>query len=449
MASPANSTTSVDYLVPIQTELVEYMLVVIFIVGIFSNLANIFVFLQKDLRVNACSWYFIAVSVGHLIFFYFGCLTRIVTAWTSFDLTRTSIVFCKLRAFFLAFSLLISRHFLCMISIDRWMITSSHVWLRQLSSLKMARLMIISGTIIWFGFSLCMPVWYRIEGNRGCVGASDTAFPLFYAVYNLATILGPLVIMIFFNIFILFNTRQLTRSTVVVHSGTRTASIQGVKYRRKDLQLIRLCLIQGGVYILLTSLYAYTGTYSFFTQTMIKTHERMIIDAFISTVGINLMYSYMAVSQFIRSCTCIDDVWLFLDYILSVHVGFEKLPKRVHHGLAASLSVPLLIRHQLTHFAVFFALCCCSFAIENRQKRSLFRTDYCAVHITFSRSSCPFWRRKPSPQRKYPEETMSSFKKNHAFDVIIDIRGLRRYECEYLFITIQSRPRKTRHEWVI
>lgn len=411
MASLVNSTTNVDYLVPIQIDMAEYMLLAIFIIGIFSNLANIFIFLQKDLRVNACSWYFIAVSVGHLIFFYFGCLTRIITAWTSFDLTRTSIVFCKMRAFFLAFSLLISRHFLGMISIDRWMVTSSRVWLRRLSSLKMARVMIIGGTFTWFGFSLCMPIWYQIEGNRGCVGASNTAFPLFYAVYNLATILGPLSIMIFFNILILYNTQHLARSTVVVHSGTRAASIQGVKYRRKDLQLIRLCLIQGVVYILLTSLYAYTGTYSFFTQTMIKTRERTIIDGFISTVGINLMYSYMAVSRFTRSARWIDDVWLFLDYILSIHVGFEELPKRVHHGLPAGLSIRLLIRHLLTHFPVFFALCCRSFQIDECQKKIIFYIDYCVVDVTFSRSPCPSWRCKPSPQRKYPEEKMSNFKK--------------------------------------
>ena len=297
MASTTNSSTSADYLLPIENEMIQYMLVAIFIIGNFSNIANIFVFLQKDLRMNACSWYFIAVSIGHLIFFYFGCLTRFITVWTTFDLTRTSMVFCKLRAYFLAAGLLTSRYFLCLISIDRWMISSNHTWLRKLSSLKVAKWMIIGGAIVWFAFSLCMPIWYRVEGDRGCVGASDTAFPLFYAVYNLVTILGPLFIMIVFDALILFNIRQLPRSRVVVHSRAPTTTRPALKHRRKDLQLIKLCLIQGAVYVLLTSLYAYTGTYSFVTRHMIKTQERTIIDGFISTVGINLMYLYMAVNQ--------------------------------------------------------------------------------------------------------------------------------------------------------
>jgi hypothetical protein len=44
--------------------------------------------------------------------------------------------------------------------------------------------MVTGGTSLWFIFSLCMPIWYRIEGSGGCVAASDSAFPLFYAVYN-------------------------------------------------------------------------------------------------------------------------------------------------------------------------------------------------------------------------------------------------------------------------
>ena len=238
-------------------------------------------------------------SVGHLIFFYFGCLPRVITTATGYDLSRTSVFFCKLRAYFLAFGLLISRHFLCLISIDRWMVTSSQAWLRQLSSLKIARWMIIIGTLIWFLFSLCMPIWYQIEGSRGCVGASSTGFPLFYTIYNLVTILGPLIIMIIFNISILINVRALHRGRVSVHSDSvSTVVARGTQSHRKDHQLIKLSLVQGIVYIFLTSLYAYNGTYSFVTQSAIKTHERTVIDGFVTVIGVNLMYLYMAVSRF-------------------------------------------------------------------------------------------------------------------------------------------------------
>lgn len=304
MASNITTTTTtgtaVDYLVPLQNQMVIYMLSITFVLGNFSNYANIFVFLQKGLRSNACSWYFITVSIGHLIFLYFGALPRVVTTVTGFDLTRTSIVFCKIRAYFLAFGLLISRYFLCLISIDRWMVTSTHVWLRSMSSLKVAKWMTMTGIVLWMIFSICMPVWYQIEGSRGCVGASNTAFPLFYAIYNLATILGPLAIMIFFNALILFNVRQLRRGRVSIQTDSTIVVARGPQSHRRDHQLIKLSLVQGIVYVFLTSLYAYDGTYTFITQSIVKTRERVIIDRFITLVGINLMYLYMAVRKICR-----------------------------------------------------------------------------------------------------------------------------------------------------
>ncbi|UJR14211.1 hypothetical protein I4U23_001204 [Adineta vaga] len=302
MSSASNTTvmtTVVDYLVPLQNQISQYMLTAIFILGNFSNIANILVFLQKNLRTNACSWYFITVSVGHLIFLYFGCLTRVITSWSGFDLTRSSIYFCKIRSYFLACGLLISRHFLCMICIDRWMVTSSHTWIRRQSSVKSARWMIIGGAGLWFSFSICMLVWYRIEGSRGCVGASDTAFPTFYAIYNLVTILGPLFIMILFSLLVLINVRQVQQRRVATVTETTVITKKGLHYQRKDIQLIKLSLIQGIVYVLFTSIYAYSGTYSFFSQTMIKTRERTIIDGFISTIGVNISYLYMAATFFL------------------------------------------------------------------------------------------------------------------------------------------------------
>lgn len=297
--SSNTTVTSVDYLIPLQNEIYQYILTAIFILGVFSNTINIVVFLQKNLRSNACSWYFMTVSMGHLIFLFFGCLPRIITAWTNFDLTRTSIIFCKVRAYFLACGLLISRHFLCMICIDRWMVTSRSAWLRRQSSLKKARWMIILGTGFWFSFSICLPIWYQIEGSRGCVGASNTVFPLFYAIYNLVTIFGPLFIMILFSLLVLINVRQVNRRQISMGIDRSISINNGIHFQRKDIQLIKLSVIQGFVYILFTALYAYNGTYAFLTQSVVKSRERVIIDGFITTIGVNISYLYMAVSYFI------------------------------------------------------------------------------------------------------------------------------------------------------
>ena len=284
-------TTTQSSLTVIQNLITQYTFTIIFILGNFSNLANILVFLQKSLRTTACSWYFILVSLGHLVFLYFGCLTRIITAWTNQDLTRISIIYCRIRIYFLTISLLTARYFLCFISIDRWMITSRKNSIRQLSSLKIARWFIIIGTSFCMIFSINFPIWYRIEGSKGCIGAPDTFYPLFYTIYNLVITLGPFFLMILFSLLVLYNLRQVNRRQVTCGTQTNT----GQQFRRKDIQFIKLSLIQVLLYILFNTFYAYNATYAFITQSTTKTTERAAIDSFLSTIGLNISYLYMAV----------------------------------------------------------------------------------------------------------------------------------------------------------
>ena len=63
------------------------------------------------------------------------------------------------------------------------------------------------------------------------------------------------------------------------------------------MQLIKLSLIQGIVYVLFAALYAYNGTYTYITQSVVKSRERVIIDGFITTIDIFL---YTVVSKTFR-----------------------------------------------------------------------------------------------------------------------------------------------------
>ena len=253
-------------------------------------------FLQKSLRSNACSWYFALVSFGHLIFLYFGCLTRIITAWSGYDLNGTSIIYCRIRIYFLTISLLMARYFLCFISIDRWMVSSTKNSIRELSSLKIARWFIIFGLSFCIIFSMKFPIWYRIERIRGCVGASDTYYPLFYIIYNLIITFGPFIIMILFSLLVLNNIRKFRRRQIAAKTQINNTILPISKqFQRKDLQFIKLFLIQVIVYILLNTFYTYNITYAFLTQSNIKTPEQFALEEFLSTIGLIISYLYMAV----------------------------------------------------------------------------------------------------------------------------------------------------------
>lgn len=103
--------------------------------------------------------------------------------------------------------------------------------------------MIIIGASFWLIFSLCIPIWYQIERSRGCIGATNTVFPLFYAIYNLVTILGPFLIMILFSVLFLITIRQVIHRQILTATGTRIGITHGVRYQRKDIPLIKLSII--------------------------------------------------------------------------------------------------------------------------------------------------------------------------------------------------------------
>ena len=303
-STPSSNATANPF-ASIQNLLTQYTFVIIFIVGNFTNLANILVFLQKSLRSNACSWYFVLVSLGHLVFLYSGLLTRIISIWSGFDLTRTSIIYCRIRIYFLVISLLMARYFLCLISIDRWMITSRKVFIRGLSSLKIARWLMIFGVGFCVVFGVHFPIWYRIEGTRGCVGASNTFYPLFYTIYNLVITIGPFFVMVLFSLLVLKNLRQgqhqQVASTVLTQGAISSVNPTG-RYHRKDIQFIKLSLMQTLIYILCNTFYGYNATYAFITQSTVKSPERAALDSFLSTIGLIISYSYTAVSRGSSDC---------------------------------------------------------------------------------------------------------------------------------------------------
>ena len=321
-------TTSGNRFATIQTLLTQYTFIIIFIVGNFSNLANILVFLQKTLRSNACSWYFALISLGHLLFLYFGLFTRLMSTWLGFDLTRTSIIYCQIRIYFLTLSLLMARYFLCLISIDRWMITSRQNAIRQLSSLKIARWFMLVGVGFCMIFSSHFPIWYRIEGNRGCVGASNTFYPLFFMIYNLVITIGPFFVMILFSALVLKNLREGRHRQVASTFNTQatiTSMNPARQSRRRDVQFIKLSLMQTLIYIVCNTFYAYNATYAFITQSIVKSAERAALDSFLSTIGLIISYSYTAVSHswidYIQ-----EDEFASLDYLLFVHGSVKYIP---------------------------------------------------------------------------------------------------------------------------
>lgn len=74
----------------------RYTLPFILIFGNATNLANVYLFSRGNLRVYACSWYFICLSIAHLLLLDTVCVSRIIMAWINDDYATYSLAYCKI-----------------------------------------------------------------------------------------------------------------------------------------------------------------------------------------------------------------------------------------------------------------------------------------------------------------------------------------------------------------
>lgn len=194
----SNSSLVVELSI-IRSRIAAYYLPPIFLFGMIGNVLNILVFSRERLRMNVVSWYFICLSISQILFLLYNCLYRMITAgWNDgYDLAATIIALCKFRAYGFILYLALSRHFLCLISIDRWMKISHRVSIRQMSSLRYARWIILISVSFWMIFSLHGPIGYGITSN-GCTSMVGGSYQLLYTIHTIFIGVVPFSIMISF-----------------------------------------------------------------------------------------------------------------------------------------------------------------------------------------------------------------------------------------------------------
>jgi hypothetical protein len=315
-----------------QLQLAHYELPLIFILGNLGNLANMIVFGRRILRTNVCSWYFIGLSLAHFLLLNASCLLQIVIASTGYDITYKGVVLCKLVSYLFDLGFIFSRHFLCLIAINRWMITSSNVWLRGLSSPRITRWVIIVSVLFWSIFTVHSAIGFQTTVS-GCIPPPESTYLLFYSIYSIIVSFLPMLIVIIFGALTLRNVRSSVRrkinpthmnlpSRLNASSVTAGSVVNPSRQRSKgDFQLIRLSLIQILVYLLLNSLWSVFPLYVFKinTQGTWLTMDQIYTMQFLHGFALNLLYTYMAVSLFILISIPILFLFVFRQHSSCTH----------------------------------------------------------------------------------------------------------------------------------
>lgn len=181
-----------------------YYLSFICFFGIIGNFLNILVFSQKTLKHTGCSLYFICLSIIHIIVLAVPGLTQIIFAITGFDIALASVFWCKFFVYIILCGTLLSRGYICLISIDRWLITSLQ-----------ARILGIT-TIICLIFSIHIPIGFNVK-NNSCDSLTDSFYSTFYLIISLIITIVPFFIIVLFTSLVII--RILEKKRINKHTA--------------------------------------------------------------------------------------------------------------------------------------------------------------------------------------------------------------------------------------
>jgi hypothetical protein len=305
----------------VQLQLARYFYCPLYIAGNIGNILNLIVFSQAKLRTSSvCSWYFLAVSVASLIAINIGYLTRILTYMGFPDPSRTIGWYCTGRVYISTLSLTLGRHFLCSIVIDRFLVTSSSVKLRRISSFKVAKWYVPLSVLCWMIFYVHIWVGYSGYQSGSSCKRRDGVYTLFITVSSLAIeAITPIVVMTVFSLLTIINLRQLrqrrNRIMPITH-GTQMITIRHItlnnvteesrktlpsdqqnqrEQKKIDKQLTMISFIQVLVYILFNTMSAGYALYSIITGSTIRSADRAAIESFINATAVLLTFVYATV----------------------------------------------------------------------------------------------------------------------------------------------------------
>ncbi|CAF0915218.1 unnamed protein product [Adineta steineri] len=194
-------------------QLNRYLAVFILLFGVIGNILNIFVLSQRKLRINTCAWLFLISSIVNIIALIFGLLTRILSTW-SLDVTATIGWTCKLRAFILFNSRTIAFWLITLASIDRCLLSSRHIYYRQMSTLQNAQrgfiVIVLISTIVFIHLVYCYDA-NQINSPLKCYGISTSCRLYSDLTFAFITVIIPLVLMSIFGSITISNVFQIKK----------------------------------------------------------------------------------------------------------------------------------------------------------------------------------------------------------------------------------------------
>jgi hypothetical protein len=275
------------------------------VVGTLGNILNCLVFASR--RVNSASaLYLLVMSLADLGTVWIGFFPRFLSPLLGYDPVQTNSIICKIRQYFVSLTLVLLRHFLCVISINQILVISYEQGRQGGNLVKKARWVTIMSVIFWAILTSPSPIFYDVRNGVSC-SPQVGAYATYVTVYNLMIpIIIPVTIISICSCIIIKKIRRVFSLVIPLESSMRNATnrIREQQKIRKELQMTRLILIQGLVYIVLNlpnTIYTF-----YFLATMndsSKSSDRLSIESFISWFCQMLLAVYCTITIFLYVVT--------------------------------------------------------------------------------------------------------------------------------------------------
>jgi hypothetical protein len=245
---------------------------------------------------------FLAASVAMIITLIMGFVPHIYASH-HLNPADTIIVFCKIRGYTNQSFGMMYRWFMTMACVDRCIVSSNNVYLRQFSNPRMAYSIVIKIFIIWIILPLHNLVFLNIKSNL-CRN-STTAFAIYHSLFTF-TFGGilPLLVMIISIILIRCNlaSKRARRQRNIYYHQNEDATVRLLSSR--DQQVFIMLFIQIGFYVVSTIPWMIFLLYASNTRYIInKSIDRIGIEIFVKYLAEIIAYMYPTLSFYIYTLT--------------------------------------------------------------------------------------------------------------------------------------------------
>lgn len=295
--------------------------IMMIILGLFGNILNIYVFfIWSRPRTNTSDHhhgsqtsnsplYLLVSSISDLILVLYLLLTRIIfDGFNYFISPSNTLILCKLRYFALYIFDFISLTCFCLAILDRFLITSRNVHLRQMSTKRKTTKMILFSIILLLALHASpLAIYFQVSNTGQCV-ISGTAYSYYY-LYVIEVLFHGIIPIMFL---LLFGSLTFRNLHILQHQSH--GHINHDKQLSRMLILMSLAIVVSSILYCIEQIYYSISPGSSPEQLKLTFVFHIIVSLLFYTNPVLSFYIY-----FISTPNFRHQVYKFLHYNRHVH----------------------------------------------------------------------------------------------------------------------------------